>query len=215
MYCGVVLDLKILGFLNEGPLHGYELRRRIGELDGPGRPVSEGSLYPALARLERSGFVRRSQEPGARGRMRRRVEITPAGRERLHDLLRHPTEAEMSHLPHFLIVLAFLSQLPDPAERRAVLRRRLAILEAPAPSFFFNDDGTARRASAEPDPYRRGMARIAGASRRAEIVWLRQTLDHEPTPPQPPALQAQPPALQGTPPDTPSHTGRPQLQESL
>lgn len=177
MYCGVVLDLKILGFLNEGPLHGYELRRRIGELDGPGRPVSEGSLYPALARLERSGLVRRTREPGARGRTRLRAEITSAGRERLHELLRHPAEAEMSYLPHFLTILAFLSQLPDPAERRAVLRRRLAILEAPAPSFFFDDDGTARRASAEPDPYRRGMARIAGASRREEIAWLHEALE--------------------------------------
>ena len=47
MYAVSVLDRKILGFLDDGPLHGYELRRRITELDGPGARLSEGALYPA------------------------------------------------------------------------------------------------------------------------------------------------------------------------
>lgn len=179
MYGGVVLDLKILGFLDDGPLHGYELRRRIGELDGTGRLLSEGSLYPALARLERAGLLVRTEEPGARGRTRRRVEITPAGREHLHALLREPDDADLSTLPHFLVVLAFLSHLPEAAERETVLRRRLAILRTPAPSFFYEADGTPRRSAAETDPYRRGMARIAGASRREEIAWLRQVLGED------------------------------------
>ena len=176
MYGVSVLDLKILGFLDDGPLHGYELRRRIGELDGPGRRLSEGSLYPALARLERAGCLLRTEEPGARGRTRRRVEITPTGRQRLHALLRDPHDADLSSLPSFLVILAFLSHLPDPAEREAVLRRRLAILLAPPPSFFYDADGAPRRSADEPDPYRRGMARIAGASRREEIAWLTQIL---------------------------------------
>jgi len=172
----VVLDLKILGFLAEGPLHGYELRRRINELDGPGSHLSEGSLYPALARLERDGMLIRSAEPGARGRPRKRLELTAAGHERLHELLRHPSEADVSSMPRFLILLAFLSHLPDHAEREAVLRRRLEALREPAPAFFY-DDGTPRRSSAEPDSYRRGMIRVVAASRRAEIEWLRQELN--------------------------------------
>lgn len=170
-----MLELKILGFLDEGPLHGYELRRRIIELDGPGGRLSEGALYPALTRLEKAGLLVRTDEPGARGRPRRRIEITTAGRERLHELLRHPSEADLSSVPRFLVLLAFLSRLPDSAEREAVLRRRLEVLDAPAPAFFY-DDGEPRRAVAEADPYRRGMIRIAAASRRAEIDWLRLTL---------------------------------------
>lgn len=170
-----MLELKILGFLDEGPLHGYELRRRIIELDGPGGRLSEGALYPALARLEKAGLLIRTEEPGARGRPRRRIEITAAGRERLRELLRHPSEADLSSTPRFLVLLAFLSRLPDGVEREAVLRRRLEVLRAPAPAFFY-DDGEPRRAAAEDDPYRRGMIRVAAASRRAEIDWLRLTL---------------------------------------
>ena len=83
----------------------------------------------------------------------------------------------MTSMPRFLTVLAFLSHMPSAAERQAVLRRRLAILQAPSPAFFYDTDGTPRRAAREPDPYRRGMVRVAGAARRAEIDWLRGMLD--------------------------------------
>ena len=175
----VVLALKILGFLDDGPLHGYELRRRIVELDGPGSSLSDGALYPALARLEAAGCLVRTEEPGGRGRVRRRIEITAAGRERLRARLRRPDETEMTSMPRFLTVLAFLSHLPAAADREAVLRRRLRILQAPSPAFFYDADGTPRRSAREPDPYRRGMARVAGAARRAEIQWLREMLDDE------------------------------------
>ena len=54
-----VIDLAILGLLKEQELHGYELRKRLGDLPGArSSVVSFGSLYPALARLERSGLVK-------------------------------------------------------------------------------------------------------------------------------------------------------------
>ena len=176
MYAVSVLDRKILGFLDDGPLHGYELRRRITELDGPGARLSEGALYPALARLERAGLITRTARTGAGGRARRILTITDAGRERLHELLRSPAREEMEAMPSFLGVLAFLSHLPDAAERRAVLRRRLQILQDGPPSFFYDEDGRPRRAAVEPDPYRRGMTLIAAAARREEIAWLRRML---------------------------------------
>jgi len=51
-----VLEIAILGLLKEQDLHGYELRKRLGEL-GPASRVSFGSLYPALNRLQRGGLV--------------------------------------------------------------------------------------------------------------------------------------------------------------
>lgn len=176
MYAVSVLDRKILGFLDDGPLHGYELRRRITELDGPGARLSEGALYPALARLERAGLITRTARTGTSGRTRRTLTITDAGRERLHELLRSPAREEMEAMPAFLGVLAFLSHLPDAAERRAVLHRRLQILQDGPPSFFYDEDGRPRRAAVEPDPYRRGMTLIAAAARREEIAWLRRML---------------------------------------
>jgi DNA-binding PadR family transcriptional regulator len=57
-YTATVIELAILGLLKEGPLHGYELRRRLREDLGIFGNLSFGSLYPALARLEDAGAVR-------------------------------------------------------------------------------------------------------------------------------------------------------------
>src|SRR2546425_399988 len=63
---GLMLELAILGFLAEGPLPGHELRRRVSQLTGYTRPVSDGSLYPAINRLTRAGLIERRADP-ARG----------------------------------------------------------------------------------------------------------------------------------------------------
>ncbi|MGZ4797750.1 MAG: PadR family transcriptional regulator, partial [Acidimicrobiia bacterium] len=52
-----MLELAILGLLKEQPLHGYELKKRLGETLGSLWGVSYGSLYPALRRLERDGSI--------------------------------------------------------------------------------------------------------------------------------------------------------------
>jgi hypothetical protein len=52
-----VLELAILGPLKEQPLHGYELKKRLGDTLGSLSGVSYGSLYPALRRLERAGAI--------------------------------------------------------------------------------------------------------------------------------------------------------------
>ncbi|HET6954057.1 MAG TPA: PadR family transcriptional regulator [Acidimicrobiales bacterium] len=53
-----MLDLAVLGLLEENDLHGYELRKRLGELLGLRLAISFGSLYPALGRLEKAGMVK-------------------------------------------------------------------------------------------------------------------------------------------------------------
>lgn len=52
-----MLELAILGLLKDQPLHGYELKKRLGESLGVLWGVSFGSLYPALRRLEKSGAI--------------------------------------------------------------------------------------------------------------------------------------------------------------
>jgi DNA-binding PadR family transcriptional regulator len=52
-----VLELAVLGLLKDQPLHGYELKKRLGETLGFLWGVSYGSLYPALRRLERTGAI--------------------------------------------------------------------------------------------------------------------------------------------------------------
>lgn len=53
-----MIELAILGALAEHDLHGYELRRQLGDLLGSRLALSFGSVYPALAKLERGGFLK-------------------------------------------------------------------------------------------------------------------------------------------------------------
>ena len=53
-----MLELAVLGLLDENDLHGYELRKRLGDLLGLRLAISFGSLYPALGRLEKAGLVK-------------------------------------------------------------------------------------------------------------------------------------------------------------
>jgi DNA-binding PadR family transcriptional regulator len=169
-----MLELAILGFLSEGPLHGYELRRRVTQLSGYTRPVSDGSLYPAISRMVRDGWLQRRVEPGKAAAQRHVLHLTEAGRSELLTRLRKPAEVDITDLTRFLTILAFLSLLPDERERQAVLRRRLTFLEQPA-SFFYDGDRPLR-AREITDPCRRGMFVIAGAASRAERSWLRNVL---------------------------------------
>src|SRR5579863_7189431 len=60
-----MLDLAILGLLEEGDLHGYEIRRQLREHLGLLANVSFGSIYPALTRLEKTGAVVATDGGGA------------------------------------------------------------------------------------------------------------------------------------------------------
>ncbi|HKY67816.1 MAG TPA: helix-turn-helix transcriptional regulator [Acidimicrobiales bacterium] len=53
-----MLELAVLGLLDEHDLHGYELRKRLNDLLGLRLAISFGSLYPALGRLEKAGLVK-------------------------------------------------------------------------------------------------------------------------------------------------------------
>jgi DNA-binding PadR family transcriptional regulator len=169
-----MLELAILGFLAEGPVPGHELRRRITHLTGYSRPVSDGTLYPAINRLTKAGLIERRPAREAGGG-RYVLNLTAAGREDMLRRLREPAEHEITDFSRWFTLLAFLSLLPDSAEQHAVLRRRLDFLEAPA-SFFYAGD-TPLRAEQVSDPYRRGMLLTARAINRAERAWLHEVLD--------------------------------------
>ncbi|MET7694331.1 PadR family transcriptional regulator [Streptomyces sp. NPDC005483] len=173
-----MLELAILGFLAEGPLPGHELRRHITDLTGYSRPVSDGTLYPAINRLTKTGLIERHPAPEAGGG-RYVLNLTAAGREDMLRRLREPAQHEITDFSRWFVILAFLSLLPDSAEQHAVLRRRLDFLETPA-SFFYDGD-TPLRAEQVRDPYRRGMLLTARAISRAERAWLHQALDSDDT----------------------------------
>ena len=78
-----MLELAVLGLLSEGPRHGYELKQRCSEIVGPLWGVSFGSLYPALQRLLKEGFVSAEWGVSSTKRRVRTYRLTPGGRKHL------------------------------------------------------------------------------------------------------------------------------------
>ncbi len=169
-----MLELSILGFLAEGPLHGYELKERIKALSGHVRPVSDGALYPAITRLIKAGKLAERAEPGVSAAPRRTLSLTDEGREDLLERLRHPKQVEITDQVRFNTVLAFLRHLPDRREQAAVLRRRLEFLQTPS-SFFYDGEQPVRAEEAD-DLFRQGMLRVARATGQAERAWLEEAI---------------------------------------
>jgi transcriptional regulator len=74
------LDLLILKALSLGPMHGWAITQRLEQLSREALRVGQGSLYPALQRLEERGWVDSEWRATERGRRARFYELTPAGR---------------------------------------------------------------------------------------------------------------------------------------
>ena len=77
------LDLLILRVLNAGPLHGFGIGERIHVLSKEVLEVEEGSLYPALYRMEAKGWIAAEWGQSERGRKAKIYSLTKAGRKQL------------------------------------------------------------------------------------------------------------------------------------
>ena len=77
------LDLLILKAVSLGPLHGYGVLLRIGQISGSALLVEQGALYPALFRLVGQGLLKASWGTSENNRRAKLYELTAAGRKRL------------------------------------------------------------------------------------------------------------------------------------
>jgi PadR family transcriptional regulator, regulatory protein PadR len=77
------LDALILKTLTRGPLHGYAIARFIEDTSGETLLVEEGSLYPALYRMERRGWVEAEWGTSELGRRAKLYRLTRDGRAQL------------------------------------------------------------------------------------------------------------------------------------
>ena len=78
------LDLLILKTLDTlGPLHGYGIARRIRQVSEDALRLNQGSLYPALARLEDQGWIRGRWQTTPQNRRSKVYVLTVAGRRQL------------------------------------------------------------------------------------------------------------------------------------
>jgi PadR family transcriptional regulator len=77
------LDLLILKTLTHGPQHGYGIAVHIQKVSSEALRVEEGSLYPALHRIEQDGWIRSEWGASDNNRKAKFYSITAAGRRRL------------------------------------------------------------------------------------------------------------------------------------
>jgi len=77
------LEMLVLQSLTLGPMHGYAVTQHIAKLSKDVLRVEQGSLYPALERLERNGWVTSAWKPTPTGRRARYYTITASGRKQL------------------------------------------------------------------------------------------------------------------------------------
>ena len=78
------LDLLVLKTLETlGPLHGFGIARRIEQMSGAALQLNQGTLYPAVVRLEQRGWIRSSWGVSANNRRARFYSLTKAGRKQL------------------------------------------------------------------------------------------------------------------------------------
>jgi PadR family transcriptional regulator, regulatory protein PadR len=79
------LDLLILQVVALGPIHGYAISQRIQQLTRNGIEVRQGSLYPALHRLENQGLLMATWQESDTGRDAKFYQLTRRGRAQLRD----------------------------------------------------------------------------------------------------------------------------------
>jgi PadR family transcriptional regulator, regulatory protein PadR len=77
------LDLLILRTLQTGPMHGWAVSERIQQISLDVLQVNQGSLYPALHRLEHRGWIKAEWGISELGRRARFYQLTAAGRKQL------------------------------------------------------------------------------------------------------------------------------------
>ena len=77
------LDLLILKTLSASPLHGYGIALNIKRLSGDALRVEEGSLYPALQRMQTRGWIKSEWKKSPTGRQARYYRLTAAGKKQL------------------------------------------------------------------------------------------------------------------------------------
>lgn len=172
-----MLEIAILGLLNDSPLHGYELRKRLAGLLGTFRAFSYGSLYPTLRKLSEAGWITEEapdlheKAPTLSRRGKRVYRLTADGKEHFAQLLEQ-VGPEAFDQEGFGARLAFF------AETRSDIR--LQILEGRKRRVEEQRDGM-RRASAGSrlDRYTQMLQEHGLESVDREVRWLNELIENE------------------------------------
>ncbi|GAA0810654.1 PadR family transcriptional regulator [Spirilliplanes yamanashiensis] len=206
-----MLDLAILGLLQEAPMHGYEIRKELATKLGAIRAaISYGTLYPTLKRLHGAGLISEAGEtapdaeqvPPLTSRRGRVVyEITAEGKERFADLIAQ-TGPDAYDDASFGVHFAFFART-DRATRLRILEGRRRRMEERREGLR----DVLARATERLDAYTLELQRHGLDACEREVRWLEELIASERSG-RPPATSAGPGST-----TTPSSEPRPQEQD--
>ncbi len=190
---GETLELAVLGLLHESPMHGYELRKRLNLMLGWGRVLSYGSLYPALKKMLRAGWIAETTtvvEATVVSRRQRIVyELTLAGEDQFGRLM---TEVGPSAWEddNFDIRFAFFGRTDMESRLRILEGRRSRLQER-----LERVQGQLTRTQREVDRYATELQRHGVESVEREVRWLSDLINAERSGgAQPPSVEPESPA---------------------
>ncbi|MGV8966236.1 MAG: PadR family transcriptional regulator [Cellulomonas sp.] len=174
-----VLEPAILGLLDESPLHGYELRKRLNLVLGSFRALSYGSLYPCLKSLVVRGWIVGTDSadvpPRALSGKRARIvyQLTAEGKEHFHEILASSGPAAWED-ENFDVRFAFFAQTDAETRLRILEGRRSRLTERlETVRLSFN------RARERMDDYTLELQRHGLEGVEREVRWLDDLIDNE------------------------------------
>ena len=170
--------LIILGLLREGPMHGYEIKRRIEHEEmAEWANISYGAIYFALGKLAQDGFVEKVGTEQIGKRPSRDVyRITEPGQQEFLHLLRQTLSTVESRVDPAIVGIRFMSALPH-QELQALLGARIGALEqirqglAEEKTEFIEDHRGAPYVELTRAIFDHGLIHL-----EAEVTWLRSVL---------------------------------------
>ena len=153
------LEFALLGLLSQGPLHGYELRKRMSAIYGPFRALSFSVLYPQLRKMLEANLIEESfADAGGLSRKSRIVyDLTSKGRERFASLMQNASPDSFED-EGFEVRFAFFGPTPR--------NNRVRILE-----------GRHRRLVEKAEIVRKDLSKIPEGIDTYLVEWRRHSLE--------------------------------------
>ena len=172
-----VLSLAILGMLAEQPLHGYQIRKRLGTELGPFRALSYGSLYPCLKRMLNDDLITLAEEDsdgrGASRRSRIAYVLTPRGKAALDEEL-SSAGAHSWDDDAFDVRFSMFGKTDSVTRLRILEGRRTRLAER-----LDEVTAAARRQRDRYDAYTEELQRHGLEQVEREVAWLDQLIENE------------------------------------
>src|SRR4051794_3259732 len=169
------IELAVLGLLHEGPMHGYELRKRLNLMLGWGRVLSYGSLYPTLKKMLRGNLIEEAATTVAPVTRRPRIvyQLTEAGQDEFERLMMEvgPTAWEDDN---FDIRFAFFSRTDMEIRLRVLEGRRTRLQER-----LERVQSQLSMTQKEVDRYAMELQRHGVESVEREVRWLSDLINAE------------------------------------